>query len=88
MTAIVEFSFKNIKEELKETATYQNKKMARMFASFKMLKKIYLSFPQIWTIFSQIRSDKSLGGPPASELSFSILNQSVNLNDSVTKLKV
>lgn len=42
---VVDFEFKGSIQMLRESATYQNKKMGRMFASFKMLKKIYLSFP-------------------------------------------
>ena len=60
MTAVVEFSYKTIKEELRESAIYQNKKIARMFASFRMLKKIYMSFPKIWHIFLQVRGEKSI----------------------------
>jgi hypothetical protein len=76
VTALVDFVYKDFKEELKESAVYQNKKMAKMFASFRMLKKIYISFPQIWNIFSKVRIDKSLN-ISNNDLSTSLLNQSV-----------
>ena len=31
-----------------------------MGAAFKVLKKIYLSFPEVWDIFEQKKSKKSL----------------------------
>jgi hypothetical protein len=34
--------------------------MGRSVASFKMLKKIYLSFPDIWDMYEEKRTKKSL----------------------------
>lgn len=45
------FNFKKIKKEVTETFIAKQKKIGRIVSSFKMLKKIYLNFPEIWDIY-------------------------------------
>jgi hypothetical protein len=57
----VGFEFKRVREVLQESFVARNKKQGRMFASIKMLKKkIYLSFPEIWDMYDDKRTKKSL----------------------------
>lgn len=76
MTAVVGLEYKNIKRELRESGKGANKKIARMFAAAKMLKKIYLSFPLLWNMFSKIKEDKGIVMLSCDTSSF-ILNASV-----------
>ena len=45
MVAEVDFEFGKAKQQLQESFVAKNKKMGRVFASMKMLKKIYINFP-------------------------------------------
>jgi hypothetical protein len=40
-----------VKQLLTEKFAAKNKKLGRMFAAVKMLKKIYISFPEIWDLY-------------------------------------
>jgi len=58
--AEVNFSFKKIDKLLQESHKAHQKKLGRMVSSFKMLRKIYISFPEIWDIYDELRQTKSL----------------------------
>jgi hypothetical protein len=45
VSAKVSFSFKKLTKDITEKFTAKQKKIGRIVASFKMLKKIYLNFP-------------------------------------------
>jgi hypothetical protein len=45
VVAEVDFEFGKAKQQLQESFVAKNKKMGRVFASMKMLKKIYINFP-------------------------------------------
>lgn len=57
-----------------------------MIAAAKMLKKIYLSFPLLWDMFSKVKEDKGLN-LTISDPSSSFLNHSVK-NEKVEMVKV
>ena len=56
-----------------------------MFASTKMLTKIYLSFPQLWNIYSAKRKEKGIEIPETSQ-EYSMLNNSI-ISQKVSLLK-
>lgn len=60
MLAQVGFNFKKLHKEVTESFKAKQKKIGRIVSSFKMLKKIYLSFPEIWDIYESKRSKKSM----------------------------
>ena len=45
VVAEVDFEFGKAQQQLQESFVAKNKKMGRVFASMKMLKKIYINFP-------------------------------------------
>lgn len=80
------FEYKNTRKEIKETSVGQNKKISRMFASAKMLKKIYLSFPRLWESFCFIKKNKGIQ-LPSTDISTSILNGSKIFQEKTEVLK-
>lgn len=48
-----------------------------MLASFKMLKKIYISFPQIWNHFQRTKIQKSILLTKDSAQSIRLIDQSI-----------
>lgn len=48
VTAEVDFSFKKSKKIISESHSDRKKKFGRWVTSFKILKRIYICFPEIW----------------------------------------
>lgn len=60
MIVAVDFNFKKVKKTLIETYVAKQKKLGKTVAAFKMLRKIYLSFPEIWDLYEEKRTKKAL----------------------------
>lgn len=48
VTAEVDFSFQKTKMLIRESHSDRKKKFGRWVTSFKILKRIYICFPEIW----------------------------------------
>jgi hypothetical protein len=82
VVASVDFVYKKLSQTLNESYTAKTKKIGRLVASFKMLKRIYLSFPDIWDMYEEKRNKKSLAmnsGPhnPIKEIQSDILKEKI-----------
>jgi len=66
---------------LTEFHSAKNKKTGKLFASFKMLRKIYISFPQIWDMFEVFKNQKSLN--LAKDPQMSMLMGSIIIDEHV-----
>lgn len=56
----MEFAFKSIKAIIKESYKAKTKKQGRMVSSFKVLRRIYINYPEIWYLYEDKKIKKSL----------------------------
>ena len=60
MTTQVDFAFKSIKPTIKESYKAKTKKQGRLVSSFKVLRRIYINYPEIWHLYEDKKIKKSL----------------------------
>ena len=56
----MDFAFKSIKAIIKESYKAKTKKQGRMVSSFKVLRRIYINYPEIWHLYEDKKIKKSL----------------------------
>lgn len=56
----MDFVFKSIKAIIKESYKAKTKKQGRLVSSFKVLRRIYINYPEIWHIYEDKKIKKSL----------------------------